>query len=180
MEKAKRIKDQGRVHILNNQTDHVVGRVEGDHGTYTTQIWRQDPDSQAITMWDCECPWDQYAWQRTRQWKKYEGRPCSHVLALYWTAQQNAAQQPQVPEGQMQLPGMTPAAYRTTSCSLPAGCSEPRRAGSTTSWNRASASGRPIRTDTDTLRYACSATGSPRSASYATRSAWHADRPSLP
>jgi hypothetical protein len=108
MEKAKRIKDQGRVHILNNQTDHVVGRVEGDHGTYTTQIWRQDPDSQAITMWDCECPWDQYAWQRTRQWKKYEGRPCSHVLALYWTAQQNAAQQPQVPEGQMQLPGMTP------------------------------------------------------------------------
>jgi hypothetical protein len=108
MEKAKRIKDQGRVHILNNQTDHVVGRVEGDHGTYTTQIWRQDPNSQAITMWDCECPWDQYAWQRTRQWKKYEGRPCSHVLALYWTAQQNAAQQPTVPEGQMQLPGMTP------------------------------------------------------------------------
>ena len=109
MEKAKRIKDQGRVHILNNEADHVVGRVEGDHGTYTTQIWRQDPQSQAITMWDCECPWDQYAWQRTRQWKKYEGRPCSHVLALYWTAQQNAAQQPQVPEGQMTLPGMTPA-----------------------------------------------------------------------
>jgi hypothetical protein len=108
MGKAKRIKDQGRVHILNNQPDHVVGRVEGDHGTYTTQIWRQDPNSQAITMWDCECPWDQYAWQRTRQWKKYEGRPCSHVLALFWTAQQNAAQQPTVAPGQMQLPGMTP------------------------------------------------------------------------
>jgi hypothetical protein len=109
MEKAKRIKDQGRVHILNNQTDHVVGRVEGDHGTYTTQIWRQDPDSSAITMWDCECPWDQYAWQRTRQWKKYEGRPCSHVLALFWTAQQNAAQQPQVAPGQQTIPGMEQA-----------------------------------------------------------------------
>lgn len=108
MEKAKRLKDQGRIHILNNQPDHVVGRVEGDHGTYTTQIWRQDPSSSAITMWDCECPWDQYAWQRTRQWKKYEGRPCSHTLALFWTAQQQAAQQPQVAPGQMQLPGMTP------------------------------------------------------------------------
>lgn len=30
------------------------------------------------------CPWDQYAFQRTRQWKKYEGRPCSHVIATYW------------------------------------------------------------------------------------------------
>jgi hypothetical protein len=106
MEKAKRLKDQGRVHILNNQPDHVIGRVEGDHGTYTTQIWRQDPNSRAITMWDCECPWDQYAWQRTRQWKKYEGRPCSHTLALFWTAQQTAAQQPQVSPDQMQLPGM--------------------------------------------------------------------------
>jgi hypothetical protein len=106
MEKAKRLKDQGRVHILNNQSDHVIGRVEGDHGTYTTQIWRQDPNSRAITMWDCECPWDQYAWQRTRQWKKYEGRPCSHTLALFWTAQQTAAQQPQVSPDQMQLPGM--------------------------------------------------------------------------
>jgi len=106
MEKAKRLKDQGRVHILNNEADHVVGRVEGDHGTYTTQIWRQDPNSRAITMWDCECPWDQYAWQRTRQWKKYEGRPCSHTLALFWEAQANAAQQPQVSPDQMQLPGM--------------------------------------------------------------------------
>jgi SWIM zinc finger len=104
MEKAKRIKDQGRVHILNNQPDHVVGRVEGDHGTYTTQIWRQDPNSRAITMWDCECPWDQYAWQRTRQWKKYEGRPCSHTLALFWSAQQQA---PVAPE-QMTIPGTTP------------------------------------------------------------------------
>jgi hypothetical protein len=109
MEKAKRIKDQGRVHILNNEADHVVGRVEGDHGTYTTQIWRQDPNSRAITMWDCECPWDQYAWQRTRQWKKYEGRPCSHVLALQWQAQQQQAQQPQVAPEQLPLPGMAPA-----------------------------------------------------------------------
>src|SRR5208282_3389555 len=32
------------------------------------------------------CKWDQFAWQRTRQWKRLEGRVCSHVLATYWQA----------------------------------------------------------------------------------------------
>lgn len=85
-QKAQRLRQQGSVHILRNAPDIIVGRVDGDHGTYTTQIWRDDPNSLAITEWDCECQWSDFSWQRTRQWKKYEGRPCSHVLALFWEA----------------------------------------------------------------------------------------------
>lgn len=85
-QKAKRLVEGGKVHILRNSWNTIVGQVEGDHGTYQTEISRDDPNSRAITLWQCECPWDQFAWQRTRQWKKYEGRPCAHTLALYWKA----------------------------------------------------------------------------------------------
>ena len=74
--------------LKSNGTNNVVGQVQGDHGDYQTEIGRDDPNSRAITTWQCECPWDQFAWQRTRQWKKYEGRVCSHVLATYWLSQQ--------------------------------------------------------------------------------------------
>lgn len=87
MEKAQRLRSEQKVNVVNNAPDHVVGEVEGDHGQYTTEIWRDDPSSQAITMWDCGCQWSDYSWGRTRQWKKYEGRPCSHTLALFWEAQ---------------------------------------------------------------------------------------------
>ena len=86
MAKAKRLIQTGKVQILRNGAQNVVGSVVGDHGTYQTEFSREDPNSQAITQWQCECPWDQYAWQRTRQWKKYEGRPCAHVLATYWAS----------------------------------------------------------------------------------------------
>jgi hypothetical protein len=83
-QKAKRLLDNGAVNISSNQSDHVTGVVQGDHGTYNTEIWRDDPQSQAITMWNCDCPWSEYSWGRTRKWKKYEGRPCAHTLALFW------------------------------------------------------------------------------------------------
>jgi hypothetical protein len=86
MNKAKRLIQSGNVTVLRNGYNNLVGHVIGDHGEYTTEIGRDDPSSRAITTWTCECPWDQYAWQRTRKWKKYEGRPCAHVLALYWKA----------------------------------------------------------------------------------------------
>jgi hypothetical protein len=82
--KAKRLIESGKVHVLRNSGETIVGHVEGDHGNYESEIWRNDPNSQSISLWDCTCPWDQFAWQRTRQWKKLEGRPCAHVLALYW------------------------------------------------------------------------------------------------
>lgn len=86
MAKAKRLIQSGQVQILRNGYNNIVGHVVGDHGDYQTEIGREDPNSRAITTWQCDCPWDQYAWQRTRQWKKYEGRPCAHVLATYWSA----------------------------------------------------------------------------------------------
>ena len=91
MEKANYIRQNNGVQILRNDPQHVVGQVQSgtdpqNKGPYQTEIWRDDPQSQAITMWDCDCDWDQYAWGRTRQWKKYEGRPCCHVLALFWDA----------------------------------------------------------------------------------------------
>lgn len=86
MAKAKRLIQSGQVHVLRNGWNNIIGHVIGDHGEYNVEIGRDDPDSRTITTWQCECPWDQYAWQRTRKWKKYEGRPCSHVMALYWSS----------------------------------------------------------------------------------------------
>src|SRR4051812_18016299 len=87
MAKAKRLIQSGKVTLMRNGAQNVIGNVVGDHGTYQTEISREDPNSMAITQWQCDCPWDQYAWQRTRQWKKYEGRPCAHVLATFWKSQ---------------------------------------------------------------------------------------------
>lgn len=84
MAKATRLIQSNQVTVLRNGYNNVVGHVVGDHGEYNTEFGRDDPDSRAITTWQCDCPWDQYAWGRTRKWKKYEGRPCAHVLALYW------------------------------------------------------------------------------------------------
>ena len=88
VEKAKRIVNTGGVTLARNSSEYVTGNVQGDHGNYECEITRQDPESQVITGWHCTCPWNQYAWQRTRQWKVYEGRPCSHILALYYVSKQ--------------------------------------------------------------------------------------------
>jgi hypothetical protein len=109
MAKAKRLIQSGKVQLLRNGVTDIVGSVVGDHGTYQTEISREDPSSQAITQWQCDCPWDQYAWQRTRQWKKYEGRPCAHVLATFWKSQATPVDEDAHPaNGQMSLPGMGP------------------------------------------------------------------------
>jgi len=84
--KAKRLIQSGKVTILHNTANAVYGHVVGDHGEYETSISRTDPTTSIIEMWTCTCPWDQFAFQRTRKWKKYEGRVCSHVLATYWKA----------------------------------------------------------------------------------------------
>jgi hypothetical protein len=59
-----------------------------------------------MTQWQCECPWDQYAWQRTRQWKKYEGRPCAHVLATWWASKMAPLDEDAHPGNQQSLFGM--------------------------------------------------------------------------
>jgi tRNA nucleotidyltransferase (CCA-adding enzyme) len=82
--KAKRLKDSGNVTIENNFENAITGQVVGDTGTYNCEIARENPDSQRISWWRCSCPWGKYAWGRTRKYKKFEGRPCSHIMALYW------------------------------------------------------------------------------------------------
>lgn len=109
MAKAKRLIQSGKVQLLRNGQENIVGSVIGDHGTYQTEISREDPNSQAITQWQCDCPWDQYAWQRTRQWKKYEGRPCAHVLATFWASQSHPVDEDVHPAMQVtQQPAGTP------------------------------------------------------------------------
>lgn len=82
--KAKRLIGSGQVTVIHNGPNYVQGHVVGDHGEYDCEISRTDPQSSVIEQWTCECPWDQFAFNRTRKWKKLEGRVCSHVLALYW------------------------------------------------------------------------------------------------
>jgi hypothetical protein len=84
--KAKRLVQSGQVTILRNAPTHVMAHVIGDHGEYDCEISRHDPNSSVIEQWICECPWAQYAFDRTRKWKHLEGRVCSHVLAAYWRA----------------------------------------------------------------------------------------------
>lgn len=84
VEKAERLVKSGNVTIVTNEPDYVYGRVIGDHGNYECKIKRKNPENPVISGWKCTCPWNQFAWQRTRKWKIYEGRPCSHILALYY------------------------------------------------------------------------------------------------
>jgi GNAT superfamily N-acetyltransferase/predicted RNA-binding Zn-ribbon protein involved in translation (DUF1610 family) len=118
MDKATRLRQSGGVQIIRNDPDHVVAQVKSGIDDdekdpdkpdyYTTEIWRDDPDSNAITMWNCDCQWSDYSWGRTRQWKKYEGRPCTHTLATFW-------------EGQVKKPGDTSAPPATPPTPLPGG-----------------------------------------------------------
>jgi len=114
MEKAKRLIQSGNVQLLRNGYNNVVAIVRGDTGTYRVDIQRDDPESHAVSMWDCvdadgstkrsavkhSCEWADFAWGRTRQFKKFEGRMCSHALAALW-ASQNAPldEAPPEPEG---------------------------------------------------------------------------------
>lgn len=95
--KAKRLIADGqvfpedkRLHDLEDPAGplYITGTVVGDHSTYKCQIWTANSDSNslAVRSWACQCTWNRYVWNRTRQWIKYEGRVCSHVLALYWQA----------------------------------------------------------------------------------------------
>jgi hypothetical protein len=103
MAKAKRLIQTNKVQLLRNGAENVVAMVQGDHGTYQSEFSRDDPNSEAMTQWQCDCPWDQYAWQRTRQWKKYEGRPCAHVLAAWWKSQATPVDEDIHPANQMQM-----------------------------------------------------------------------------
>lgn len=79
--KAKRIRKAGGVNIIVASTDGVAGEVQGDTHIYETAItWV--PGTSRTAAWSCGCKWGAYAWGPT-----WDGRPCSHVLAMRFEAQ---------------------------------------------------------------------------------------------
>jgi|APGre2960657468_1045069.scaffolds.fasta_scaffold16046_2 hypothetical protein len=86
-QKAKRLKDGGRVVLEVNEANIVSGDVEGDHGIYKVILERTDPSNNKLTQWDCGCDWSYYAHMpRTRNFKKFYNRLCSHAMAAMWTS----------------------------------------------------------------------------------------------
>ena len=109
MQKSMRLIRDGKVtvnyHGIHPTKPGILtqGHVIGDHGDYEVEIESTDPRSSSIDMWHCGCKWSQYAWGRTRKWKRLEGRPCSHVRALYWASKSHPL------EGIEELKALDPA-----------------------------------------------------------------------
>jgi len=85
--KAKRIREHGGVRIVASQDGTVVGHIRGDHNVYETEVVRMPGSRTSVAYWACGCKWASYSWGRSGPWKKYEGRMCSHALALQYEAQ---------------------------------------------------------------------------------------------
>lgn len=84
--KAKRIRAEGGVSIVVASGDGVGGHVQGDTGIYET-ILNYAPGSYRVANWTCGCAWAAYAWDRSPAYRRFEGRMCSHALALQYEAQ---------------------------------------------------------------------------------------------
>lgn len=79
--KAKRIRSSGKVRVISASTAYLVGEVQGDNAVYQATLMRE-PGTTKVALWECGCAWAAYSWGRSGRWKKYEGRLCSHALAL--------------------------------------------------------------------------------------------------
>jgi 8-oxo-dGTP pyrophosphatase MutT (NUDIX family) len=88
--KAKRIRREGGVRILMASSEGVVGEVRGDHNVYETQL-TYVLGSARVGFWNCGCKWSAYAWGRSPKYKRFEGRMCSHALAMQFEAQARSA-----------------------------------------------------------------------------------------
>lgn len=118
-DKARRLIQSGQVRIRRNSQDTILANVTGDHGNYQCEIHRADTGNpNAITGSHCTCDWGQFQnLPRTRQWKRFQNRPCAHILAAWWQAQglptdeqRNPGGDNFGPNGQGQLFDMTPYA----------------------------------------------------------------------
>lgn len=110
--KARRLIQSGNVQLIRNGWNKIIGQVQGDHGNYKTEISRDDPNSRSISGSTCQCDWGQFQnLPRTRIWKRFQDRPCAHILATYWQALGTPLDEDRAPgnfgqPGQMALPGM--------------------------------------------------------------------------
>lgn len=84
--KAVRIRREGGVRITVASNDGVAGEVKGDHNVYESAL-TFIPGSRKIGTWNCGCRWAAFAWGRSAPYKRFEGRMCSHALAMQFEAQ---------------------------------------------------------------------------------------------
>jgi 8-oxo-dGTP pyrophosphatase MutT (NUDIX family) len=84
--KAKRIRAEGGVTIVVASADGIGGQVKGDHGTYESLLVYR-PGTRKVADWTCGCKWAAYSWDRSPAFARFEGRKCSHALALQFEAQ---------------------------------------------------------------------------------------------
>lgn len=89
-DKAKRIRSEGGVRILMASSEGVVGEVRGEHNVYETSL-TYVPGSAKVGYWHCGCAWAAYAWGRSPKYRRFEGRMCSHALAMQFEAQSRSA-----------------------------------------------------------------------------------------
>jgi 8-oxo-dGTP pyrophosphatase MutT (NUDIX family) len=83
--KARRIRSEGHVKIVSSSNLYVVGEVKGDHNVYETQL-NYVVGSKKVADWACGCKWASYTWGRSKPFARFEGRLCSHALALQYEA----------------------------------------------------------------------------------------------
>lgn len=84
--KAKRLRQEGRVHVKDMAPDRIYATVDGDHGTYDVMIAKGASlgpygGGHDISNWRCACEWGKWAFKRQMT---FVGRLCSHGLASYY------------------------------------------------------------------------------------------------
>jgi 8-oxo-dGTP pyrophosphatase MutT (NUDIX family) len=103
--KARDITRTGGVHIAVSSGDGIGGEVQGEHNVYETYL-AYVPGTKKVGYWHCGCKWGTWAWGRSPAYKRFEGRMCSHALAMQFEAQRqhgfgrkpHAQEQPNRPE----------------------------------------------------------------------------------
>lgn len=86
VQKGKRIRQEGGVRIIANTGNTVTAEVHGDNDIYVAAITRV-PGTKQTGMSYCACDWEKYRWARSAPYKRFEGRSCSHILALAYEIQ---------------------------------------------------------------------------------------------
>lgn len=120
--KAKRIRTAGGVRIIASPGRdglYITAEVRGETNVYRTTLMRE-PGKKSIASWECGCAWAAYSWGRSGRWKRYEGRMCSHALALAYEAQaqemfgREIEEQPNKPpwRSDSTIPVKTPGDYK--------------------------------------------------------------------
>ena len=98
--KAKRLRSEGGVNIISASAGTIAGNIKGDHHVYETVLTRHPNQPNSVAQWGCGCKWAAYSWGRTGNYKRFEGRMCSHALALQYEAQSRGMFGRQVDEDQ--------------------------------------------------------------------------------